>query len=292
LAARSNGPGGDTDDARAGPLGVASAAVSVIAAPPTLMVDGRLVPAGEVARVAVDDGLVRGDGVFEGMRLYDRRPRTPALHLDRLERSADRVGLHVDRERLEAELAEFCRATADPDCAVRLIVTRGGQRVWREERLPADLADGMRLLPVPHRLSPLLVGAKTLSYAANMEAGRRARAAGCHDALLVGADDGHVLEGPTWSLGWLEGDVLVFPPLELGILDSITRRLASQALPTRERAATVAELARADGALALSTVMEARPVAEIRGVASFDPASAGVLAAAAAIRRAIAARVA
>ena len=93
-------------------------------------------PAGDVARVAVDDGLVRGDGVFEGLRLYDRRPRTPDWHLDRLGRSAGAIGLGLDRALLEAELAEFCRATAAADCAVRLIVTRGGQRVWREEPIP------------------------------------------------------------------------------------------------------------------------------------------------------------
>jgi branched-subunit amino acid aminotransferase/4-amino-4-deoxychorismate lyase len=252
------------------------------------MIDGRLVPAGDVARVAVDDGLVRGDGVFEGMRIYDRRPRTPGMHLDRLGRSAAAIGLGLDRALLERELAEFCAATTAPDCAVRLIVTRGGQRVWREEPIPPEPPDGVRLLPVPHRVTPLLVGAKTLSYAANMEAGRRARAAGCHDALLVDADAGLVLEGPTWSFAWMEADVLVFPPLELGILDSLTRRLASEALPVRERRAELGELAGADGALALSTLTEARPVAEVRGVASYDPASGRVLAAAAAIREAIA----
>jgi branched-chain amino acid aminotransferase len=249
------------------------------------------VPAGDVPRVAVDDGLVRGDGVFEGIRIYGRRPRTPRWHLDRLARSAGAVGLAVDRALLEDELAAFCAATTAPDCAVRLIVTRGGQRVWREEPIPPPSPEGVRLLPVEHRLTPLLVGAKTLSYAANMEAGRRARAAGCHDALLVDADRGLVLEGPTWSLGWLEGDELVFPPLELGILDSLTRRLAREALPTRERAAALGELAGADGALALSTLMEARPVAEIAGVASYDPASELVLAAIAAVREAVAAAV-
>jgi branched-subunit amino acid aminotransferase/4-amino-4-deoxychorismate lyase len=255
------------------------------------MIDGRLVPAGHVARVAVDDGLVRGDGAFEGMRLYGRRPRTPDLHLDRLQRTADAIGLAVDRPRLEDELAAFCEATASPDCGVRLIVTRGGQRVWREEAIVPEDPAGIRLLPVPHRITPLLVGAKTLSYGANMEAGRRARAAGCHDGLLVDADGGLVLEGPTWSLGWLEGDTLVFPPLELGILDSITRRIASGTVPARERRAEIADLAAADGALVLSTIQEARPVAEIRGVASFDPAAPGVVAAATAIREAVAAAV-
>ena len=92
------------------------------------MIDGRLVPQGEVPLVPLDDGLVRGDGVFEGMRLYDRRPRTPREHLDRLARSAATVGLEIDRPLLERELEEFASLATDPDCGVRLIVTRGGRR--------------------------------------------------------------------------------------------------------------------------------------------------------------------
>src|SRR5262245_27503005 len=131
------------------------------------MIDGRLLGPGERPSVPLDDGLVRGDGVFEGMRLYARRPRTPREHLDRLCRSAETVGLPVDRALLEAELTEFAARTLTPDCGVRLMVTRDGHRVWREESLPTSSA-GLRLLPVEHRVTPLLVGAKTLSYAANM----------------------------------------------------------------------------------------------------------------------------
>jgi branched-subunit amino acid aminotransferase/4-amino-4-deoxychorismate lyase len=255
------------------------------------MIDGCLVPRGDVPRVPLDDGLVRGDGVFEGMRLYDRRPRTPHEHLDRLSRSATVVGLEIDRALLERELAEFAASTADPDCGVRLIVTRGGRRIWREEALLPP-SPGLRLLPVPHRVTPLLVGAKTLSYGANMQAKRHAAAAGCDDALFVRADDEVVLEGPTTAFAWIEGDTLVFPPLELGVLDSITRRIASRALPVREREARLEELAGADGALLMSTLQEAQPVAEVRGVATFDAAAARVREIAAAIHEAIAAEVA
>src|SRR5262245_58047709 len=254
------------------------------------MIDGRLLEPGERPVVPLDDGLIRGDGVFEGLRLYDRRPRTPREHLDRLCRSAETVGLPVDRAALEAELAEFAARTLAPDCGVRLMVTRGGHRVWREEP-PPPVSAGLRLLPVDHRVTPLLVGAKTLSYAANMRAKRLAAGAGCDDALLVDADSGAILEGPTTAFGWLEGDALVFPPLDLGVLDSITRRLAAEAVPVRARAATLADLAGAEGALSLSTLHEAQPVAEVVGAARFDPGAPRVLAVRAAIRDVVAARV-
>jgi branched-subunit amino acid aminotransferase/4-amino-4-deoxychorismate lyase len=199
------------------------------------------------------------------------------------------VSLELDRPRLEAELAEFCDHVAEADCGVRLMVTRGGQVIWREEPLPPQ-SPGMRLLPVPHRVTPLLVGAKTLSYAANMLAQRRARAAGCDEALLVRADDEAVLEGPTTSFGWLEDGTLTFPPLALGVLDSITRRLAADVLPVREREIAVAELSRADGALVVSTLHEAQPVSEVAGVARFDPDARRVREVQAAIREAAADR--
>ena len=76
------------------------------------------------------------------------------------------------------------------------------------------------------------------------------------------------------------------------MLDSITRRIAARALPVREREARLEELAGADGALLMSTLQEAQPVAEIQGVATFDPAAPRVREIAAAIHDAITAEVA
>jgi branched-subunit amino acid aminotransferase/4-amino-4-deoxychorismate lyase len=239
-----------------------------------IMVDGRMVD-GPAALIELDDGLVRGDGVFEGMRLYDRAPRTFNAHLERLALSARNVALALDLDQLCEEMARFALATSEPDCGVRLMVTRGGHRIWREEPVPPASA-GLRLRPARHRVSPLLIGAKTLSYAPNMQAQRQAHAAGCDDALFVRADDDVILEGPTTAFAWIEGDTLVFPPLEAGVLDSITRRIACDALPSRTREATLGELADADGAILMSTVIEAQPVAEVLDVARFDPASAVV----------------
>jgi branched-chain amino acid aminotransferase len=237
------------------------------------MIDGTLVPPGEAVRVALDDGLIRGDGIFEGLRMYGRRPRTPEAHLERLARSGAGSGIPVDVEQLRAEMAEFCEATVAPDCAVRLIITRGGQRIWREEPLPGPRAS-VDLMPVAHRVTPLLVGVKTLSYAANMRAQRIAKDAGMDDALLYRADDRAILEGPIWSFAWVEGDTLVFPPLDAGVLDSITRRVVIEAVPTAERVMAVEGLADVDGAFLISSVVEIVPVRTVLDIAEFDPAAA------------------
>ena len=251
--------------------------------PLAIMINGVLVAPGEPVRVALDDGLVRGDGIFEGLRMYGRRPRTPDAHLERLARSGDGSGIPVDVEQLRAEMAVFCEATVAPDCAVRLIITRSGQRIWREEPLPAQRAS-LDLMPVAHRVTPLLVGIKTLSYAANMRAQRIAKDAGVDDALLYRADDRAILEGPIWSFAWLEGDTLAFPPLDTGVLDSITRRIAIEAVPTAEREMTIDGLAEADGAFVISSVQEIVPVRTILGIVDFDPAAARTTAFAAAVR--------
>ncbi len=235
-----------------------------------LMIDGAVVdPADAVLRL--DDGLVRGDAVFEGLRAYAGRVRTPGRHLDRLARSAAAIGMDLDRVAVEADLATVEARLGDVDVGVRIIVTRGGQRVLRDEPLPATGAP-WTLAPVAHRITPLLSASKTVSYAANMQANRVAAAAGADQALLVRADDDAVLEGPTFSVGWVVGEELRFPPLAHGILDSITRRLVFECVEgVREVDARVGDLAEVDGLLVVSTVTESVPVAALVGVGAYDP---------------------
>jgi len=223
------------------------------------MIDGVLCDPDAPARPVLDDGLVRGDGVFEGLRAYGRLPRTPDAHLTRLARSAHTVDLAIDRDLLARELATFCTHTAAPNCAVRIMLTRGGQRIFREEPLP-DLPPSWVLSAQAHRITPLLVGTKTLSYAANMQANRRARQAGANEALLYDPDSRGILEAPTSSFLWLEGDALCAPPLETGILDSITRRLIGEVTDLHIRARRLDELADVDAGMLISTVMELQPV--------------------------------
>ena len=60
-------------------------------------VDGTITPTGEAMVPMKDDGLYRGDGAFEVIRLYDGKPFALVDHLDRLERSAAAIELEFDR---------------------------------------------------------------------------------------------------------------------------------------------------------------------------------------------------
>ncbi len=237
------------------------------------MVDGRLVPVGEVPLIPLDDAIVRGDGVFEGLRLYGHQPRTPEAHLDRMERSAGLIRLPFDRDRTRREIGEIAAVTSAPECGLRVILTRGGHRILREEPLIPEAPDGWSVRPVAHRITPLLVASKTLSYAANMQAARLATEAGADTALFVEAGTRTVLECPVASFVWVEGNDLVAPPLGTGILDSITRRLVSEVATLHIRERRVADLAGADGALVISTVLESRIVREVQGIGRYDVAA-------------------
>lgn len=241
-----------------------------------LMIDGVLLAEGDTPMIPLDDGFVRGDGVFEGMRLYDHVPRTLEAHLDRLERSAAGVAIPFDRDQMRDEILAISAAATDGHSALRTMLSRGGHRVHREEPLIPEAPEGWVVHPVDHRVTPLLIGAKTLSYAANMQAAREATAAGANTALFVEADSREVLECPVASLVWFEGGEVCAPPLSSGVLDSITRRLLAEVTDLQVRSRTLDELAAADGALVISTVLESRTVREIKGVATFDIGNARV----------------
>src|SRR3712207_4205777 len=103
--------------------------------------DGEIRPAAETFIPATDEGLIRGDGVFEVVRVYDGRPFALTEHLDRLERSAANLllGRDVPRAELEAEIPELVGARGGEgfDGCLRIVLTRGGRRLLLTEPLPA-----------------------------------------------------------------------------------------------------------------------------------------------------------
>lgn len=241
-------------------------------------VDG--VPAGSIP--VTDSVVVRGDGCFEAIRLYGGKPFRLDDHLDRLDVSAASLQMATPRRPdLLRWIDELIEETDEG--ILRVLVTRGGS--------VAGVDDSGHCIVMVHPLGPLdetvslgvvdapwhaagrpwdLAGAKTLSYAPNMAATRRARAEGFDDALLV---DGSaiVLEGPTFSVAWVIDSVLMTPALNLGILDSITRRVVlglAGDLEVRELSAPLEVLRGADEVFAMSTVKEVSPVTLI-GESSF-----------------------
>ena len=112
----------------------------------------------------------------------------------------------------------------------------------------------------------VLNGLKTLSYAANMLAGRLAKEQGADEALLV-TPHGRVLEGPTWTFFWVAGGRLHTPPLADGILDSITRARLLEELDVTEAPCTLDDVRAAEEAFIASSVREVMPIAAVDDIA-------------------------
>ena len=187
------------------------------------------------AQISVtDDGLLRGDGVFEVMRIYAGRPFGMDEHLERMARSAATLRLPFDADavRADADRADRRRrARRRRCCASSSPAAAGGSGCSRRcPRRPETIA----LQTVTYTPTRVLDGVKSLSYAANMLATRLAREQGADEALLV-TPHGRVLEGPTTSFFYVLDGALYTPPLSDRILDSITRR-ALLAVTDAERA--------------------------------------------------------
>jgi branched-chain amino acid aminotransferase len=229
--------------------------------------DGQIGAAEETGIPVTDGGLLHADGAFEVIRIYGGRPLALGAHLERLTRSADGLLLDRDdgRERIAGEAEELLAARGGPawDGILRVVLTRGGHRLLITEPLPR-WGEQIRLGSVEYELTPLLVRVKSLSYGANMAAGRSARKRGFEDALLVKAD-GTVLEAPTCSFFYVLGDgVLRTPPLSENILDSITRDLLMRTVAVEERSVTLDEVcADATETFIASTTREVQSVAAI-----------------------------
>jgi branched-chain amino acid aminotransferase len=220
-------------------------------------------PVGEATISVTDEGLVRGDGVFELLRVYDGVPFALEEHLARLERSAHNMRMPIDLETIRAELYRLlAQAGVGPAHeSLRIVLTRGGRRILTTEPLH-QLPEQARLRSITYSPTRVLDGVKSLSYGANRLASRLAQEQGYDEALLV-TPHGHVLEAPTSSLFWVKDGELLTPPLSDHILASITRAIVIEVAGAAERATTLPDLLDADEAFLASTIREVQPIVRV-----------------------------
>ena len=225
---------------------------------PLASLDGAVMDAAEASIPATDAGLLRGDGVFEAVRLYAGRPYALDEHLARMRGSAAALRLEVDVEAFGTEARALLDAAPPADGLLRLVATRGGHRLALLEPLP-DHRGPISLGIVTYAPVRLLDGIKSISYAANMLATRLAAERGFDEALLT-TPHGRILEAPTSTLFYVLDGQLCTPPLSDHILDSITRRRVVELTDARERATAVDDVPRMTEAFLASTTREVQPV--------------------------------
>jgi branched-chain amino acid aminotransferase len=226
-------------------------------------VDGVIATPEESLIPVTDEGLLRGDGAFEVVRLYGGRPFAMDEHMTRLRRSCEGIRLETDVVALEREIAALLEEVGRVDALLRIVVTRGGRRIAIVEPMPGH-PPSAAVATVTFAPGRILDTLKTLSYAGNMLAGRLAKEQGADEALFV-SPHGRVLEGPTWTFFWVDAGRLITPPLSDRILHSITRDRVMRLTDAEERITTVDDLARAEEAFIASSVREVLPISAVDG---------------------------
>lgn len=250
-----------------------------------LAVSGRgLVGPGEPVVRADDEALLRGRAAFETLRVYGGRPFRLEAHVDRLEASAESIGLPaVERGQIEELAAAVLSAADDSHTVLRVVWTAGPAEgpptglallsavpEWIEEAR-ARGARAVSLLGVRAVVPWLLPGVKSTSYAVNMAAEAEAKRRDADEAIFVDPDD-YVLEGTVTNVWWRSDETLFTPALDLGILAGVTRATLFELAPScgyevKEGAFLLDDVLGADEVFTSSSVREVMPLVEVDGVA-------------------------
>jgi branched-chain amino acid aminotransferase len=259
--------------------------------PMEIYLDGKWV-APEAATVSVfDHGLLYGDGVCEGIRVYSRRVVRLDAHLDRLYASARALALAIplDRDAMKAVVEEAVRRNRKEDGYLRLVVTRGVGELGIDPRscrratvfciatdvglYPRELyAKGIAAITsatrqVSHEsVDPRI---KSLNYLKNILAKMEAQNAGAEEAILLNAA-GFIAECSADNLFVARAGRLATPLPQDGGLEGITRgailELAAEAaIPAAETRLTRYDLYTADECFVCGTGAELVPVSRIDG---------------------------
>jgi len=254
-------------------------------------IDGQLLDK-EHAKISVyDHGVLYGDGVFEGIRVYGGKVFLHEEHIDRLYESALAIRLTIPLSKAEMTRAveQTVAANGIKDGYVRLVVTRGAGSLGLDIRKTSHpqvvvIADTITLYPEefyrdglaiitastlrnhPGALSPRI---KSLNYLNNILAKIEATDAGCQEALMLN-HKGEVAECTGDNIFIVKRGVLKTTSTEAGILEGITRNavigLAQQAnIPVQEIPLLRHDVFTADECFLTGTAAEVIPVVKLDG---------------------------
>lgn len=258
-------------------------------------INGKFFAPDEAMISVFDHGLLYGDGVFEGLRIYNGKIFRLEQHIRRLYDSAKAIYLEIPMS--PAEMIEACRETVRQseftDGYIRLVITRGAGTLGLGPERTKDpqtiiIVDKIKLYPQefydngleiitastirnhPTALSPRI---KSLNYLNNIMAKIEASKAGCLEALMLN-HKGEVSECTADNIFIVRDGKLLTPPTDAGILEGVTRdvvlELAREAgIPTFEKTMTRYDVYVADECFMTGTA------AEVIGVVKVDDRKIG-----------------
>lgn len=256
-----------------------------------IYLDGHYVPE-ENAKVSVfDHGLLYGDGIFEGIRVYNGVVFKLDEHIDRLFEGAHAIGLTINEPPAEMSqvVAETCRQNQITDGYIRLVVTRGKGDLGLDPKkcskssticiaatiklYAAELYEkGMEIVTVATRrniaeaCNPRV---KSLNYLNNIYAKMEANLAGAGEGIMLN-NEGYVAEATGDNVFYVRKGVLITPPIYAGLLEGITRNCVielakKRGIPVKETLFTRMDLYTADECFLTGTAAEVIPAVKYDG---------------------------
>ncbi|MBU0682685.1 MAG: branched-chain-amino-acid transaminase [Candidatus Omnitrophota bacterium] len=210
-----------------------------------IFLNGNFVNSEDAVISVFDHGVLYGDGVFEGIRSYNRRVFRLKEHLDRLYASAEGIKLQIPMSKKDfgAKILETVKINDLNDAYIRVVVTRGIGDLGLDPRkckiatvfiiagkialYPADYyRNGLAIAIAktkrnhPDSINPKI---KSLNYINNILGKIDAIEAGTQEALMLSID-GYVAECTGDNIFIVRGGKLITPPSEVGALEGITQK--------------------------------------------------------------------
>lgn len=262
-----------------------------------IYINGKLYPEAEAKVPVFDHGHMYGDGVFEGIRVYNSRIWKGVEHVERLYRSAHTflIEIPLTQEEFLDRIRETVRANGLTDGYVRVTVTRGNalgldpRNVKGEPNviiIASNLAlypeeaytKGLEVVTVSVRTPPADViepRIKSLGrYVNNIMAKFQANQYGAGEGLMLNTE-GYVAEATGDNIFVVSKGMLLTPPASIGILEGITRQetmsiAREMGIPVEERVLTLYDVYNADEAFLTGTAAEMIPMVKLDGRAIGD----------------------
>lgn len=213
---------------------------------PKVWIDGKIYDKADAKISVYDHGLLYGDGVFEGIRVYNGKVFELEAHLERFWASAKaiRLPVPVSRDQMQAAMDETVRASGFKDCYIRAVVTRGPGDLGIDPRksprpcvfiivdlvsvYPKELCEkGISIITssvIRNHPNALSARIKSLNYLNNILAKIEANDAGAAEAVMLN-HEGNVSECTAENIFIVRAGEVQTPTASDGILEGVTRKV-------------------------------------------------------------------